>query len=203
MSAYDLARNWWLMVLRGLFAVLFGLAALAWHNPALAALVLLFGVYSMADGLLAVIAGLTRHNGSLPWWLLLMEGSAGVLVGVLTLLLPGLTAITLLYLIATRAIITGIVEIVSAIRLRAEIDNEGFLAVSGVLSAALGMVLVIWPRPGALGLVWVIGAYALVFGLLLVGLGFRLWNWQRSAGLTTLHPAWVGAGRHPRRPIEK
>ena len=111
-----------------------------------------------------------------------------------------------LYLIAAWAILTGMVEIVSAIRLRAEIDNEGLLALSGVLSVTLGTVLVIWPGPGAVGavgVVWVIGAYALLFGFLLIGLGFQLWNWQRPASLTALHPVWVGAGRHPRRPEEK
>ncbi|MEK7786237.1 MAG: HdeD family acid-resistance protein [Chloroflexota bacterium] len=202
MSAHGLAQNWWLIALRGLFAVLFGLAALAWPNPTLAALVLLFGVYLLADGLLAVIAGLTRHNGSQPWGLLLIEGSAGILAGVLTFLLPGLTAIALLYLIAAWAITTGMVKMVSAIRLRAEIDNEGLLAMSSVLSATLGVVLMIWPGPGALGLIWVVGAYALVSGFLLIGFGFRLWNWQSSAHLA-LHPARVEVGRHPHPPQKK
>jgi len=134
--------------------------------------------------------------------LLLIEGLIGIVAGVLTFLSPGLTALALLYLIAAWAIITGMVEIVSAIRLRAEIDNEGLLALSGVLSVTLGVVLVIWPEASALGLVWLIGAYALVSGLLQIGLGFRLWNWQGSAQLA-LHPVWVGPGRHPRRPAEK
>jgi len=202
MSVHDLARNWWLIALRGLFAVLFGLAALIWPNLTLVSLVSLFGAYLLADGLLAVIAGLTRQTGSRPWWLLLIEGLMGIGAGVLTFLSPGLTAIALLYLIAAWAIITGMVEIVSAIRLRAEIDNEGLLALSGVLSVTLGVVLVIWPEASALGLVWLIGAYALVSGLLQIGLGFRLWNWQGSAQLA-LHPVWVGPGRHPRRPAEK
>jgi len=147
-----------------------------------------------------VIAGLTRHNGSQPWWLLLIEGSVGILAGVLTFLSPGLTAIALLYLIAAWAIVTGMVEIVSAIRLRADIKNEGLLALSGVLSVVLGVVLVIWPGASALGLVWLIGAYALVFGLLQIGLSFRLWNWQNSVPLVALRPVLVEAGRHPRRP---
>jgi uncharacterized membrane protein HdeD (DUF308 family) len=201
MSAYDLARNWWLMVLRGLLTILFGLAALAWQTPSLAALGLLFGVYFLSDGLLAVIAGSTRHDGSHPWWLLLIEGSAGILAGGLAFLSPGLTTTTLLYLLAAWAIIIGMVEIVSAVRLRAEIDNEWFLAVKGVLSAALGLVLVIWPGPGALGLVWVIGAYALGSGLLLIGLGFRLWNWQHSTR-RDLQPVRARAGRRPVRPVD-
>lgn len=202
MSAHGLAQNWWLIALRGLFAVLFGLAALIWPNLALVSLVFLFGAYLLADGLLAVIAGLTGHNGSRPWWLLLIEGFIDIAAGVLTFLSPSLTAIALLYLIAVWAVVTGMVEIVSAIRLRADIKNEGLLALSGVLSVTLGVVLVIWPGASALGLVWLLGAYALVFGLLQIGLGFRLWNWQNSAGLMALQPVLVEAGR-AREPAKK
>jgi len=227
MSAYGLARNWWLILLRGLFAVLFVLAAFFGTYLTLVALVLLFGAYALADGILGVIAGLrgcllkrelphirrskslpttkcgdkrpfkkqplTRHTGSRPWWLLLIEGLIGIVAGVLTFLSPGLTALALLYLIAAWAIITGMVEIVSAIRLRAEIENEGLLALSGVLSVMLGVVLVIWPGASALGLVWLIGAYALVSSLLQIGLGFRLWNLQKKwLSLRALRPVRVG-----------
>ncbi len=202
MSAHGLAQVWWVIALRGLLAVSFGLAALIWPNLTLVWLVFLFGAYLLADGLLAVIAGLTRHNGSRPWWLLLIEGFMGIAAGGLTFLSPGLTAIALLYLIAAWAIVTGMMEIVSAIRLRADIKNEGLLALSGVLSVVLGVVLVIWPGASALGLVWLIGAYAMVFGFLQIGLGFRLWNWQNSVGLMALQPVLVEAGRHP-HPLQK
>ncbi len=202
MSAHSLARNWWLVVLRGLVSVLLGLTAIIWPNLALTALVFLLGIYLLGDGLLAVSAGLSRHNGSQVWWLLLVEGSVGILAGVLALLSPSLTAITLLYLVAAWAILTGMTAIVSAIRLRKDIADEGLLALSGVLSVVLGMILVIWPGATALAAVWLIGAYALVSGLLLIGLGFRLWNWQSSTRLA-LHPVWVGGGRHPRNPTEK
>lgn len=118
MSAYGLARNWWLIVLRGLCAVVVGLAILFWPNLTLVVLVLLCGAYLLADGILAVIAGLTRHNGSQSWWLLVIEGVLGIGTGVLTFLAPSLTALVLLYLIAAWALITGMVKIVSAIRLR-------------------------------------------------------------------------------------
>lgn len=180
MCAYGLARNWWLMVLRGLCAVGLGLAALVRPNLTLVALVLLFGVYLLVDGLLAVIAGLTRSKGSRPWWLLLIEGLIGIGAGVVAVLLPGLTAIALLYLLAAWALLTGTVEIVSAIRLRKDIESEGLLALSGILSITLGAVLVIWPQASGLALVWLMGSYALAFGLLLMGLGLRLWNWQWS-----------------------
>lgn len=202
MSAHSLAQRWWLIVLRGLCAVLFGLAAIIWPNLALTALVFLLGMYLLSDGLLAVGAGLSRHDTSQFWWLLLIEGATSIVAGVWTLLSPGLTALALLYLIAAWAVITGMVAIVSAIRLRKEIETEGLLALSGVLSVALGMVLVIWPGATALAAVWLIGVYALISGFLLIGLGFRLWNWQSSAHLT-LHPVWPGSDRHPRRPADK
>ena len=202
MSAYGLAQNWWVIVLRGTFAVLFGLAALLWPTLTQTTIVFLIGLYLLADGVLSVIAGLTHANGSRPWWLLLVEGLLGIVAGALILLTPGLTAITLLYLIATWAILTGMVEIVSAIRLRAEIDNEGLLALSGVLSVTLGILLMIWPAADALAIVRLSGAYALAFGLLLIALGFRLWNWQHSAH-QVLRPARVEAGQLPRQPREK
>lgn len=189
MSTYGLARNWWVMLLRGLCAIGFGLAAFIWPNLTLVALAVLFGAYLLADGILAVIAGLTRPPGSQSWWLLLIEGLIGFLAGGVIFLLPNLTVIALLYLIAAWAIITGMVEIVSAIRLRADIQNEGLLALSGVLSVGLGVGLVVWPGATALGLVWMIGIYALVFGLLLIALSLRLWGWHKSVGLMSLQLA--------------
>lgn len=202
MSVHALARSWWLIVLRGLVSVLLGLAAIVWPNLALVALVFFLGIYLLVDGLLAVSAGLSRHNGSQVWWLLLVEGATGIIAGAWTLLSPGLTALALLYLIAAWAILTGIVVIVSAIRLRAEISNEGLLALSGILSIALGLMLVIWPGATALAIVWLTGIYALISGLLLIGFGFRLWNWQSTSRLTW-HRAWGDGERHPHRPAEK
>ena len=190
MSTDGLAQNWWLMILRGLGAVGSGLAILLWSNP----LVLLFGVYLLADGILAVIAGLTRYHGSRPWWLLLIEGLLGLGAGVLTLLAPSST-VTGLYLIAAWALTTGMVKIVAAIRLRKDIENEGVLALSGILSIGLGMLLVIWPTVAAPTSGWLIGSYTLASGLLLMGLGLRLWNWQGSAHRMTLQPAQIEIGR--------
>ncbi len=200
MSAHSLARNWWLIVLRGLFAILFGLAALAWPNFTVISLAPLLGVYLLIDGLVAVFGGFTRYHGSQPWWLLLIEGSLGLFAGGLIFLAPNLAVISLLYLIAAWAVGAGIVKMVAAIRLRAEVGNEGLLALSGVLAVVFGIVLVIWPGPSAAGLVGVIGAYTLVSGLLLIALGFRLWNWQRSASLTALRPVRLGGRRPPSKP---
>jgi uncharacterized membrane protein HdeD (DUF308 family) len=193
MSAYGLARTWWVILLRGLGAVVFGAAAFIWPTLTLMVLGVLFGAYLLVDGSLAVIAGLPRSNGShQPWWLLLIEGLIGFLAGGVIFFLPSLTIIAVLYLIAAWAIITGFVEIVSAIRLlhAEDIQNEGLLALSGILSVVLGMrLLVVWTGATALGLVWMMGVYALVFGLLLIGLSLGLWGWQKATGLRGLQLA--------------
>jgi uncharacterized membrane protein HdeD (DUF308 family) len=169
-----LARNWWAVALRGLAAIIFGLVALAVPHLALAALVLLFGAYVLVDGVLAVVSAVRAAERHGRWGTLLVEGIAGIAAGVLTFVWPGLTALVLLYLIAFWAIVTGIVEVVAAIRLRREITNEWLLGLAGVASVLFGVVLVVFPGAGALTVVWLIGIYALVFGFLLLGLAWRL-----------------------------
>lgn len=169
-----LARNWWALVLRGLFAVLFGLAAFFWPGITLAALVLLFGAYALADGLFAIVAAITGADRQTRWWALLLEGIAGILAATVTVLWPGLTALALLYLIAAWAILTGVLEIVAAVRLRREIEGEWLLALGGVASVLFGLYVAVFPGAGALAVVWIIGGYALVAGVLLIALGVRL-----------------------------
>jgi len=186
MSAYGLARNWWLILLRGLLAVLFGLAAVVQPPLTLVALVLLFGAYALADGILAVTAGLTLHNASRPWRLLLIEGLMDIGAGGVAFLSPGLTALALSYLIAAWALVTGTVAIVAALQLRREIAEERLLIWSRILSVALGLVFVLWPAASAPMVGSLVAGYALGFGLLLVVLGFRMWNWQQSGRQMTL-----------------
>jgi uncharacterized membrane protein HdeD (DUF308 family) len=169
-----LARNWWALVLRGLFAVLFGLAAFFWPGITLAALVLLFGAYALADGIFAIVAAITGADRRTRWWALLLEGIAGILAATATVFWPGLTALALLYLIAAWAIVTGIFEIVAAVRLRREIEGEWLLGLSGLASVLFGLYVAAFPGPGALAVVWIIGAYALFAGILLIALGLRL-----------------------------
>ncbi|HEY7140613.1 MAG TPA: HdeD family acid-resistance protein [Methylomirabilota bacterium] len=169
-----LAQNWWAIVLRGVCAVIFGLGAFAWPGITLAVLVLLYGAYALIEGVLAVAWALMgRHAGPFPWGVLL-AGLAGVAVGVVTFLYPGLTALTLLYLIAAWAIIRGVFEIIAAFHLRKELENEWMLALSGLLSLALGVILIAAPGAGALAVLWWIGAFAILFGILTIILGFRL-----------------------------
>jgi uncharacterized membrane protein HdeD (DUF308 family) len=175
-----LARNWWLVLLRGLAGVVFGLATLFAPNISLIALVLVFGAYALVDGILAIISALRRHGAGTRWWLLLLEGLAGVAAGVVTVFWPAITTIALLYIIAGWALLTGLFELAAAIRLRKVISGEWLLALSGIASIALAVLLALFPEAGALALVLWIGAFALVFGVLLIALAFRLRSWGRS-----------------------
>jgi uncharacterized membrane protein HdeD (DUF308 family) len=177
-----LTRNWWVVLLRGLAGIAFGIITFVAPAISLAVLVLLWGAYAFADGVLALVSAI-RRAGEHRWWLLLIEGLIGIGAGVLTLIWPGITAIALLYLIAAWALVTGVLEIAAAIRLRKVLTNEWLLALAGIASLAFGVVLVLFPRAGALAVVLWIGAYAFVFGVLLVALAFRL----RSLGRP--HPA--------------
>lgn len=174
MDIESLARNWWMLALRGAAAIVFGILTLLMPGVSLAALILLFGSYALVDGIFNVVAAVRRRSGDQPWWALLLEGLVSIGAGIVTFALPGLTALVLLYVIAAWAIVTGVLEVVAAVRLRKQITGEWWLAASGVLSVVFGVLLMIWPGPGALALVIWIGAYAVVFGGLLLGLAFRV-----------------------------
>jgi uncharacterized membrane protein HdeD (DUF308 family) len=167
--ATALARNWWLLLIRGILAILFGLVAFAWPTLTLITLVLLYGAYAFVDGLGAIWVG-----GKSRAWGLLVFGLLGVIVGVYTFFYPGITAIALLYVIAAWAFVRGIFEIIMAIQLRKEINYEWALIVSGVISIIFGIVLVANPGAGALALVVVIGAFALMFGVMMIVFAFRV-----------------------------
>jgi uncharacterized membrane protein HdeD (DUF308 family) len=169
-----LARNWWLLAIRGVAAILFGIGAFLWPEITLAVLVLLFGAYALVDGIFAVVAGISVRKEQERWWMMVLEGVAGIIIGVLTFLWPGVTALVLLYLIAAWSIVTGAFEIAAAIRLRQEIEGEWLLALAGIASLIFGVLLAILPGPGALALIWLIGSYAIVFGILMLVLAFRL-----------------------------
>jgi uncharacterized membrane protein HdeD (DUF308 family) len=168
---HTLARNWWALALRGLVAVLFGLLTFLIPGITLVTLVLLFGAYALADGVFNVIAffRVASHH-----WALLIEGVVGIIAGILTFVWPAITALVLLYLIAFWAIFTGLFEIIAGIRLRKAIASEWLLLVMGVLSLLFGVFILFAPGAGALAIVLWIGAYALVFGITMLVLAFRL-----------------------------
>ena len=169
-----LSRNWWAVLLRGVAGILFGLLTFFAPGISLAALVLGFGAYAFADGVLTIVTALHRTGTSDRWWMLFLEGLVSLLAGAATLAWPGITALALLYVIAAWALVTGVLEIATAIRLRKAITGEWLLVLSGIASIVLGAVLMAFPAAGALALVVWIGAYAMVFGALLVALGIRL-----------------------------
>ena len=163
------ARNWWVLLIRGIMGALFGIMAFALPGLTLETLVLLYGAYALADGVTALWVG-----GSSRAWSLVFAGLLGVIVGIGTFISPGLTAVALLYLIAAWAIVRGIFEIIAAVQLRKAISDEWALGIGGIISILFGGVLFANPAAGALAVVWVIGAYALAFGLIMIILAFRL-----------------------------
>ena len=180
MIAVDqLARYWWVVALRGIAAILFGVLAFVWPGITLAVLVILFGAYALVDGILGLIAALrgeTQHRLALA-----LEGVVSVVAGLVAFVWPGLTALALLYIIAFWAIVTGALEIFAAVRLRRIITNELGLIIGGVLSVLFGIVLLVAPGAGALAVVFLIGAYAIVFGIALLGLAWRLREHSQTA----------------------
>ncbi len=169
-----LSRYWWAVALRGLFAIIFGVLALIWPGLTLLTLVILFGAYALVDGIFSVINGIQAYGERKRWWLLVLEGLLGIAVGIVTFVWPDITALTLLYVIAAWAIITGVLEIVQAIQLRKVIRGELLWIIGGALSVIFGFLLILFPGAGALSVIWLIGLYSILFGVLLIVLGFRL-----------------------------
>ena len=161
-----LAGNWWALLLRGIAAVLFGLAALFWPGLTLFVLIVFFGAYALVDGILAIMAGIRGSEGSR--WLLLAEGVVGVLAGLVAFFWPGMTALVVLFVISAWASVTGLLKVVMAIAFRRKIENEWLMGLSGVLSVVFGVILGVLPGVGLLSLVWLVGIYALIFGVALI-----------------------------------
>ena len=191
---FDLiTRHWWVLAVRGGFAVLFGLAALFWPGITVLALVILFGLYALVDGVFALVGairgGFGRSRGAAA-----VTGAAGILLGLAALFWPGITAFVLLMLIAAWAVVVGVFEIVSAIALRREIEGEWFYIAAGVLSVVFGVLLFAWPASGAVALVWLIGAFAIVVGAMMIGAAFRLRTLGREAERAERPAGGMGAG---------
>lgn len=167
------SQTWWLLLVRGLIAILFGVLVWFMPNVSLTVLVLLFGIYVFADGIFGVSAAIMGRKLDEHWWVLLLWGLVGIGVGVITLLAPGVTALALLFYIATWAVATGVLQIIAAIRLRREIDGEWLLILAGLASVVFGVLLMARPGAGWLVLLWLIAAYAIVFGVIMVVVAFR------------------------------
>ena len=179
----SLSKNWWLIALRGVLAVIFGILAFIWPELTIGALVILFGVYAILDGAAALVSAISDRTTNSHWWILLIEGLAGIGIGTATFFWPGITAFVLLILIATWAIVTGVMEIIAAFRLREELDGEWALGLGGLASIIFGVLALINPGAGALAIIWFIGAYAILFGGLLIYLGFNLRQTDSETGM--------------------
>jgi uncharacterized membrane protein HdeD (DUF308 family) len=180
-----LAKNWWTVAIRGIAAIVFGIAAFLWPGITILALVYLFGAYALVDGIFAIISAVradpaTRGHG----WTVALLGVVSVIAGIGSFILPGITALTLLYIVAVWAIITGALTIWAAVRLRREIQGELFMAIGGLASVAFGVLLIVFPGAGLLSVIWLLAAYAIVFGVMLLGLAWRLRGHHESAART-------------------
>ncbi|HSP19291.1 MAG TPA: HdeD family acid-resistance protein [Myxococcaceae bacterium] len=185
---HELARSWGWIALRGVLAILFGVVAIASPGSAFAAIVLIFGAYAFADGVFALVA-LFRGAPKERFWVLVFEAVVCIGIGILTFTRPAATALALLYYVGIWSILTGVLELVAAIRLRKEITGEFWLGLAGVLSVLFGIVLFASPGPAALALAVWIGVYAILFGVTLLLLALRLRRHAASHATPTGTPA--------------
>jgi uncharacterized membrane protein HdeD (DUF308 family) len=175
-----LAENWWLLLLRGLAAIAFGVIAFLWPGITLVALTYLFGIYAIVDGVVAIWAAFNAQGDAAPRWWLGLSGVVGIIAGIVAFAYTGITALVLLVFIAVWAIIIGVLQLYAAIQLWKVIDNDWWLILSGLLSIAFGAVLIAWPSTGALAVIWTIAWFAVFFGCMFVGLAFELKKFKRT-----------------------
>ncbi len=171
-----LVNNWNLLVVRGILAVLFGIATLLMPGITLVVLVVMFGAYALVDGIVTSVMAIRNRKEQSNWWMWLLLGLVSIAAGVVTFVYPGITAISLFYVIVAWAITTGVLEVILAIELRKAIQGEWLLVLDGILSVAFGILLVARPAAGALAVLWLIGIYAIAFGVTTLVLAFRLRN---------------------------
>lgn len=183
----ELARWWWTFILRGILAIAFGILAFVSPGLGIGVLVGLFAAWALIDGATGLWEGFSRRAKDRSWWLSVLEGIVGILAGVLALLFPVWAAATLVLLIGAWAIVTGVFEIIAAIRLREQIQGEFWLGLAGVASILYGVVLFLFPAAGALAIVWLIGGFAIAFGAFLLVLGWRLRNVNELAKVDAAH----------------
>jgi uncharacterized membrane protein HdeD (DUF308 family) len=180
-SLARLARFWWLVSLRGVLAIVFGIMALVWPGITLVVLILFFGAYMFVDGVVALAGAIRFRHDRERWVGLLLEGVIGIAIGAVTFFLPGITALAWLFTIAGWAILTGILEVFVALRLKGAVGAEILLALSGIVSVLFGIVMAVVPAVGFLAWVFIVATYAIVFGVLLLVAGFRLRGFPKAS----------------------
>ena len=178
---HALAKGWWLLLIRGIAAIVFGVLAFAWPGMTLVTLVLFYGAFALVDGVIALVAAFTGGAKPVPTWWLVVVGLLGIGAGIATFVMPGITAILLILFMGGWALVHGIFEIIGAIQLRKEIDNEWLLIAAGVVSVLFGGLLIAQPGAGAVAVLFIIGIYAVLYGLLMVFLAMRLRKHSHAA----------------------
>jgi len=179
-GVHVIQRNWWMVALRGLLAIIFGLIALFFPGIALLAFIFVFAAYAIIDGIVAVIVAVRERGFLSRWGWVLFEGILSILAGILAFAFPGITALVLLYIVAAWAIVTGILEIVAAFVLREYVSREWLLALAGILSVVFGIILFVRPGAGLLAILWLVGIYSIIFGILFIIRAFQLRSWASS-----------------------
>jgi uncharacterized membrane protein HdeD (DUF308 family) len=179
-----LGESYWVLMLRGAIALLFGVFVLMWPGLTLLALVAMFTVYAVLGGVVSVLAALRHRDSADDWWLVLLLGLISIGIGVIAMLHPALTALVLVLVMGANALVTGVLDIAIAIQLRKAIHGEWMLIVSGLASIVFGVLVFLFPAAGALALVWLISLHAFVTGILLLALGARAQHWSAPAGST-------------------
>jgi uncharacterized membrane protein HdeD (DUF308 family) len=180
-----MSRDWWIVALQGVAAIVFGILALVWPGITLLALVFLFAAYALVDGALALIRGFRRGgDGGRPDWWRIARGVVGIAAGVIAFTMPGITAYVLLILIAAWAIVSGAIELVAAYQLRDVIHGEWLLVLDGAVAIVFGIALIAFPSAGAVAVVWLIGAFTIVSGVILLVIAFRSRARARRTGST-------------------
>jgi uncharacterized membrane protein HdeD (DUF308 family) len=169
-----LARNWWALLIRGIAAVIFGLLAFFWPGATGLALIFLFGAYAFVDGIFALVSAVRAARAHERWLAFLAEGIVGLVIAAIVVFYPGLAGLSIYFAIAVWAILTGILELVAAFQLRAMLPNEWMLILGGILSIVFGVLLFIYPMIGILTVIYLIGFYAILFGVIMIAFSFRL-----------------------------
>ncbi len=194
-----LLRSWWLLAVRGAIAVAFGTAAILMPAITLATLAALFAVFALLAGAVWVFGGVRNRLRDERWWLHLLLGAFSVCAGMVAALYPGVTVVALILLVGANALVTGVLDIVIALRVRKHIKGEWMLVLNGIVSIAFGALVLLFPLgAGALALAWLVGLYAIVTGAVLLALSFKVRAWSRLNAARS-SPA-AGATRQPGSP---
>lgn len=182
-------RYWWIPLLRGLAAIVFGIVALTMPGITLASLILVFGAWLLIDGVFAIFHAFSGRRETPRWWMMLLEGLIAAALGIFALRSPGMAALTLLFYIAAWAIVSGVIRIVLAFALRREIQGEWWMILGGFASILFGLIMIVRPGAGALALLTIIGIWSILAGIALVMLAFKARKFGKALASARPQPA--------------